>query len=137
MTIDGVLDTSAVIRLDRLDPADLPEQPLITTITVAELSVGPLVADDPGEKAARQVRLQQVEASLDALPFDRDAARAYGRVAAGLRRAGRKRSARAFDALIAATAMSRGLPLHTCNPHDFAGIEGLDVVALLPHPDTP
>ena len=27
--------------------------------------------------------------------------------------------ARAYDALIAASAIARGLPLYTCNPHDF------------------
>jgi len=41
--------------------------------------------------------------------------------------AGRKPSARGFDALIAATAISRGLPLHTCNPADFTGIPALDL----------
>lgn len=35
--------------------------------------------------------------------------------------------ARAYDALIAATAISRGLPLYTLNPADFADIGGLSV----------
>jgi tRNA(fMet)-specific endonuclease VapC len=70
------------------------------------------------------------------LPFDADAARAFGRVAASLRRSGRKRHARAFDALIAATAIANGLPLYTCNPDDFEGVEGL-VVRAVPHPDSP
>ena len=55
---------------------------------------------------------------------------AFGRVAASLRRAGRKRSARASDAMIAATALANGLPLYTCNPAHFAGIDGLDVIAV-------
>lgn len=65
--------------------------------------------------------------------FDAEAARAFGRVAASLHRAGRKPSARVYDALIAAIAVSRNLPLHTCNPADFAGIDSLEVVAV-PHP---
>jgi len=36
--------------------------------------------------------------------------------------------------MIAAVAIANGLPIHTCNPDDFAGIEGLTVVAV-PHPD--
>ena len=36
--------------------------------------------------------------------------------------------------MIAATAMANGLPLYTCNPDDFAGIDGLTVIAVA-HPD--
>ena len=81
-------------------------------------------------------RLQAVEASFEPLPFDAAAARAFGGVAASLRRTGRKPSARAFDALIAATAMANDLGVYTCNPRDFEGIDGLTVVAI-PHPDRP
>jgi len=132
----GVLDTSTVILLGRLaDPDLLPEEPVITAVTLAELSVGPLVARSDNERAARQAHLQQAEADFDPLPFDTAAARAFGRVAASLRRAGRKTSARAYDAMIAATAMANDLAVYTCNPGDFEGIEGLDVIQL-PHPDT-
>lgn len=125
-----------MILLPRLgDPAVLPNEPLITAITLAELSVGPLVARSEEERAARQAHLQQAEADFDPIPFDAAAARAFGRVAASLRRSGRTTSARAYDALIAATALSTGLPIYTCNPADFAGIDGLQVVAI-PHPDT-
>jgi predicted nucleic acid-binding protein len=131
----GLLDTNTLILLPRLpDPAALPEQPLISTITLAELSVGPLVATNEPERAARLAHLQQAEADFDPLPFDADAARAFGRVAASLRRSGRKVSARAYDAMIAAVALANGLPLYTCNPDDFAGIDGLVVVAV-EHPD--
>ncbi len=127
----GVLDTSTVIALPGLDdPRVLPAVPLITAVTLAELSVGPLVAADAKERAARQAVLQQVEADFDPLPFDADAARAFGQVAASLRRSGRKASARAYDAMIAATAVARGLPVYTCNPADFAGIDVLSVVAV-------
>ena len=130
----GVLDTSTLILVGRLRADDLPAEPVITAVTLAELSVGPLVAATDAERAARQARLQEVEASFDPLPFDAAAARAYGAVAASLRRAGRKPRARAFDALIAATAIARGLPVYTCNPKDFDGIDGLTIEAV-PHPD--
>ena len=86
----GILDTSTIILFERLDDEDLPDEPLITAVTLAELSVGPLVANDDGERAARQARLQQAEADFDPLPFDAEAARAFGRVAASLRQAGRR-----------------------------------------------
>ena len=130
----GVLDTNAVVLLDRLTADDLPAQPTITSVTLAELSVGPLVTDDPVERAARQARLQETENAFDPLPFDAAAARAFGRVAADLRRGGRRVQARAFDALIAATAIANDLPVFTCNPRDFAGIDALTVVPV-PHPD--
>lgn len=131
----GVLDTSTVILLQRLDdPSTLPAEPLITAVTLAELSVGPLVARTEPDRAARQAHLQQAETDFDPLPFDGPAARAFGRVAASLRRSGRKPAARAYDAMIAATALANGLPVYTCNPADFLDIDGLDVVQV-PLPD--
>ena len=125
----GVLDTSTVIALPGIeDPAALPVEPLITAVTLAELSVGPLVATTDEERAARQAHLQQAEADFDPLPFDARAARTFGQVAASLRRSGRKTGARAYDAMIAATAMANDLPVYTCNPDDVTGIDGLVVV---------
>lgn len=130
----GLLDTSTLILLGELDEhAPLPASPRISTITLAELSVGPLTARAAKERSARQIQIQEAEASFDPIPFDRAAARAFGQVSASLRRAGRKPSARTYDAMIAAIAISRGLPLFTCNPADFVGIDGLEVVAV-PNP---
>lgn len=127
----GVLDTSVVILLRRLrDPAVLPRVPLITTITLAELSVGPLVARSESERAARLAHVQQAEADFEPLAFDAAAARAFGRVAASLRAAGRKPAARAYDAMIAAVAIAHDLPLYTANARDFADIDGLSVVTV-------
>jgi predicted nucleic acid-binding protein len=132
----GLLDTNTVILLPQFDDASvLPDEPLISTITLAELSVGPLVATSEQQRAARQAHVQQAEADFEAVPFDTAAARALGRVAASLRRAGRKTSARAYDAMIAAVAIAHGLPVHTVNPNDFDGIHDLDVISV-PHPQT-
>lgn len=131
----GLLDTSTLILLTRLaDASDLPEEPSISTGTLAELSVGPLVATTPDEQARRQAHVQQAEADFQPIPFDAEAARAFGRVASSLRAAGRKTSARTFDAMIAATAIANDLPLFTCNPADFSGIEGLEL-RVVRHPD--
>lgn len=132
---EGVLDTSTLILLGQItDDEALPSEPLITTITLAELSVGPLVASSEVERAARQAHLQQAEADFDPLAFDAAAARSFGQVAASLRRAGRKPAARAYDAMIAAVCVANQLPIHTCNPADFSGIDDLVVIAV-PHPD--
>lgn len=130
----GLLDTNVVILLERLDGDQLPTRPLITSVTLAELSVGPLVAADPAERAVRQVRLQETESAFDPLPFDTASARSFGAVAAGLRSVGRQVQPRAFDAMIAAVALANDLPVYTCNPRDFDGIDGLAVVAI-PPPD--
>ncbi len=127
----GILDTNTVILLRFFsDSSLLPDQPLITTVTLAELTVGPLVTNDQPERVARQNVLQFAEANFEPIPFDSDAARAFGGVAATLRSAGRKVSARTYDAMIAAIAISRGLPVYTCNPVDFQGIDSLELVAL-------
>lgn len=131
----GILDTNAVVLLDRLDPEKLPEVPVTTAVTLAELGVGVEVAEDELERLRRFTRLTRAETDLPILPFDVPAARAFASVAASLRSAGRKVAARTFDAMIAATAIANELPLYTCNAADFAGIDGLRVMAL-PHPDT-
>jgi hypothetical protein len=128
---EGLLDTSAVLALHRVrDPSLLPDVALISAVTLAELSVGPLVAADDVERARRLAHVQQAEADFDPIPFDAPAARAYAQVAAAYRRSGRKPAARSFDAMIAATAIANDLPLYTANPADFAGIEGLAVRAV-------
>lgn len=130
----GLLDTSTVILLPRLPRSVLPDEPLISAVTLAELSVGPLLAGSDRQRALRLAELQQAEVDFEPVPFDAVAARAFGQVAASLRRAGRKTSARTYDALIAATAIANEAPLYTCNPGDFAGIDGLSVIAI-PYPD--
>lgn len=123
----GLLDTSVVIELGSLGADSLPRVSHISAITLAELSVGPLVATTRAERTARQAVLQVAEAHFAPLPFDADCARVFGRVAAELRTAGGTRRARAYDALIAATGIRHGLPVYTRNPDDFAGIAGLSV----------
>src|SRR5438128_892065 len=76
---------STVILLPRVtDPELLPAEPLIPAVTLAELSVGPLVARSDQERAARQT--QEAETDFDPIPFDAAAARAFAQLAACLRR---------------------------------------------------
>src|SRR5699024_11490219 len=101
---------------------------------LADLAVGPRVATTDEERAARQARPQQAEADCVPLPIEAAAARACGRVTASLRGSGRKVTARSYDAMIAAICAANGLPVHTCNPGDFAGISGVEVIGVA-HPD--
>jgi predicted nucleic acid-binding protein len=128
----GLLDTSVVIDWD--DPAvsaAVPDEAAISAITLAELTAGPHLASTGGERARRQARLQQAEATFDAIAFDAAAARSYGQVVAAVAEIGRSHRRRVDDLLIAATAHANGLPLYTRNPDDFVGLEKLiDVLGI-------
>jgi len=128
----GLLDTSVLIDLGEIDSARLPIQVAVSALSLAELAAGPHATADPDERGRRQDRLQRAEATFDPLPFDADAARAYGRVFAAVMAQGRKaRGPRAVDLLIAATALAGDLPLYTRNADDFRGVERLiDIVAV-------
>jgi predicted nucleic acid-binding protein len=101
-----------VIEPDQLSADLLPQEPTISSITMAELAAGPHATDDT---------------------FDAAAARVYGRVYAATRSLGRKpRDARTIDLLIASVALANNLPLFTRNPDDFAHLRGvgLEVYAI-------
>lgn len=91
-------------RLD--DTGTLPDEPLISVVTLAELSVGPLVAPSDDERAARQAHLQQAEADFDPSCSTRLQLAALGR----------------WRRRFAATALAHELPVYTCNPDDFSGV---------------
>lgn len=122
----GVIDTSVVIDLEKVEPDHLPQEVAIAAVTLAELAAGPHATSDTAERARRQDRLQRVEATFEPLPVDGAVARAYGRIYAAVAAAGRKaRGRRALDLLVAATALAVELPLYTRNPDDFSGLEDL------------
>ena len=122
----GLLDTSVVIDLDSINPDLLPVESAISALSMAELAAGPHASTDTVERARRQDRLQRAEVLFDPLPFDADAARAYGLVYAAVIAAGRKaRGPRAVDLLIAATAVANGIPLYTRNADDVRFLDGL------------
>ncbi len=127
----GLLDTSVVIDHDRVDPERLPEMSAISAVTLAELAAGPHATDDADERARRQDRLQWAAGTWDPLPFDGEAARAYGRVFAAVRSSGRKGRRRLADLMIAATAAAHGLPVFTRDPSDLEGLEEIvEIVAV-------
>jgi predicted nucleic acid-binding protein len=118
----GLLDTSVLASQD--DIPILPAEASISMLSLAELTAGPHATADLAERGRRQERLQVIEAFYDALPFDAECARAYGRVYAEAVLAGRKaRGRRAVDLMIAATAVANELPLYTLNAADLRGLE--------------
>lgn len=121
----GLLDTSVLIDRASIKAGSLPDEAAIAAVSLAELAAGPHATDNPDERAKRQDRLQWASSTWDPLPFDADAARAYGRVFAAVRATGRTSRSRFADLLIAATAVANGLPLYTRNPADFAGLDHL------------
>jgi predicted nucleic acid-binding protein len=126
----GLLDTSVVIDWDDPDvAAALPDEAAICAITLAELTAGPHLASTAAERASRQARLQQLEASFEPIPFDVAAARSYGQIVAAVVETGRSHRRRIADLLIAATAHANGLTLYTRNPDDFTGLGSLIEVA--------
>jgi predicted nucleic acid-binding protein len=122
----GLIDTSVVIGIDEVDPAKLPAEISISSLTLAELTAGPHSVADEMERARRQHRLQRFETGVEAVPFDSACARAYGPVYVAVVAQGRKaRGSRAVDLMIAATALAYDFPLYTLNARDLRGLEGL------------
>ena len=126
----GLGDTNILILLERLDAGQLPTELLTSSVTLAELAAGVHSAQDITERARRIARVQRVEATFSPLPFDTEAARQYGIIAAEVISAGRKPRGRVADLMIAATAAANKLPLFTTNPADFEGLES--AVAVIP-----
>ncbi len=121
----GLLDTSVFVARESDRPlASLPDQGCVSVITLAELRIGVLVADDPSIGAQRLKTLSEVEA-LEPLPVDDAVARAFAEIAADSRRRGKR--PKVLDALIAATARSRAMPVYTQDA-DFEDMPGVQVV---------
>lgn len=110
-----ILDTSVLIAGDV--PAGLETS--ISAVSIGELHFGLLVAPDDEERARRAARLGAIEERFVPLPVDGDVARAWGGLAALVRRAGAQPRTCNADLLIAATAQVHGAALLTHNVADF------------------
>ncbi|GIH68851.1 type II toxin-antitoxin system VapC family toxin [Sphaerimonospora thailandensis] len=130
----GLLDTNILILRADIDHDELPDEMMISSITTAELSVGVLTATDPRELAQRMKILQAAEAEFDPLPFDQTAAREYGQLWTAVIASGRKPRPRTADLMIACVAIANRLPLYTCNPKDFKGLDHLLTVIPVTRP---
>ncbi|MCZ2807043.1 PIN domain-containing protein [Modestobacter sp. VKM Ac-2983] len=118
----AVLDTSVVIARD---VGPLAGELAVSSVTLAELHFGVLIAADPAVRAERLRRLSVLQGRFDALPVDESVAASYGQLAAAVVAAGRRPRARAMDLLIAATAHAHGARLYTRNAADLQGADEL------------
>ena len=96
----------------------------VSVVTLAELTVGVLMADD-ADRPARVATLSAVESTWDPLPIDAEVARQFARIAAALRAGGRR--VPILDALVAATALVEQIPVVT-QDNDYAAIPGVEVI---------
>lgn len=123
----AVLDTNVVIATG---VTDLPGELAVSTVTLAELHFGVLVAREAAARAERLRRLTVLQRRFDALPVDDAVVAAYGRLAAAVVGQGRSPRPRSLDLLIAATAMAHDAALYTRNVDDFVGAG--ELVELIP-----
>ncbi len=128
----GLGDTNILIYLERLPTDQLPAELLTSTVSLAELSAGIHAAEDTSERSRRILRLQRVEATFTPLPFDVEAARQYGVIAAEVISMGRKPRGRIADLTIASIAAANRPPLFTTNPANFQGLESFVTVVPVP-----
>ena len=96
----------------------------ISVVTLAELTIGVLVANDD-DRADRVATLSAVESTWDAMPIDAEVSRQFARIVATLR-AG-KRRVPILDALVAATAIVEKVPVVT-RDRDYDAIPGVEVI---------
>lgn len=130
----GLIDTNILIHLAALHAEQLPDEMVISSVTLAELSAGPHSVADVRERARRMSVLQHAEATFEPLPFDAEAARMFGLVYAAVLAIGRTPRRRTADLMIASVAAANRLPLYTTNPDDFAGLADLLTVVPVARP---
>lgn len=109
----GLLDTSVFIARESDRPlGPLPDRVAVSVVTIGELELGVLAADDEDVLARRADTLALARAS-DPIPVTEPVMSAWARLVIDCRRAGVHRTVRLTDALIAATAVVHGLPVVT------------------------
>lgn len=109
----GLLDTSVFIaRETGRQTAELPARVAVSVVTIGELELGVLSADNAKIKARRADTLALAR-TADPIPVSEAVMAAWARLVADCRAAGIQRAVKLLDALIAATAVEHGLPVVT------------------------
>jgi hypothetical protein len=91
---------------------ELPKQVAVSVITIGELKLGVINADDDVIKARRADTLALARAA-DPIPISEAVMETWATLVADCKAAGIHRTVKLTDALIAATAVERGLPVVT------------------------
>jgi hypothetical protein len=123
----ALLDTSFFVATESGRPLGEMERVTeteVSVVTLAELTVGVLMADDD-DRSARVATLSAVESTWDPLPIDAEVARQFARIVAALRANGRR--VPILDALVAATAIVEQIPVVT-QDNDYEAIPGVEVI---------
>jgi len=122
----GLLDTSVfVARETGRSYGALPAVAAVSVVTLAELHLGVLLADDPTIRARRLRTLSSVQARFEPVPIDAAVARTFAEIVAEARRQGRR--PKIMDTWIAATAVTLDLAVYT-QDDDFSMIPRVRVV---------
>jgi predicted nucleic acid-binding protein len=124
---DGLADTSVFIAAESGRPLDidrLPDRLAISIITVGELRAGVLAATAP-EVVNRRLNTLAAAVALQPIPIDEAVAESWALLRVRLRAANLRMPVN--DSWIAATAMSRGIPIVTQDA-DYVEVAGLDVI---------
>jgi predicted nucleic acid-binding protein len=109
----GLLDTSVFVARESGGPlGELPKQVAVSVITIGELKLGVINADDDAIKARRADTLALARAA-DPIPISEAVMETWATLVADCKAAGIHRTVKLTDALIAATAVERGLPVVT------------------------
>lgn len=128
MAIDGgLLDTSVFIAFEsgrRLDIGAIPGRVRVSVVTIGELRLGVLSAEQPDDRARRLATLDRATA-LEPAPVTEAVAESWALLRVSLRSAGR--SMPVNDSWIAATAISLGVPVVT-QDDDYQDVPGLQVI---------
>jgi hypothetical protein len=125
--VRALLDTSFFVATESGRPLGEMQgvtETEVSVVTLAELTVGVLMADDD-DRSARVATLSAVESTWDPLPIDAEVARQFARIVASLRAGGRR--VPILDALVAATAIVEQIPVVT-QDNDYEAIPGVEVV---------
>ena len=123
----ALLDTSFFVATESgrpLGDMDGVAETEISVVTVAELTVGVLLAND-ADRPTRVATLSAVESTWDPLPVDAEVARQFAHIAAALRL--NRRRVPILDALVAATAVVEQIPVVT-QDRDYDAIPGVEVI---------
>lgn len=128
----GLLDTSVFIAIEQgrtYRAEDLPGESVVSPVTVAELSVGVLSADEPDERFRRMVTLRSID-DIELLPIDAATAEAWSVLRVHLAATGRR--ANINDLWVAATGLANRIPVYTQDA-DFgpvSGVSGLEIIEI-------
>lgn len=124
-----VLDTTFLVDAERASTVldeliDDDDDAAIAAITIAELRVGVLLADDR-RRSDREAFVSLVREAVPVIDYDLAVAEAHAGLLASVRRSGAPRGA--HDLIIAATAVATGRSVVTADRAAFDGLPGVDL----------